>query len=60
MLHGLLKIAQRAIQGTQLKKGYLDSTMTVVEKEWNEKNNEKAANDIYKLLLQSYWDLLHN
>ena len=42
MLHGLLKIAQRAIQGTQLKKGYLDSTMTVVEKEWNEKNNEKA------------------
>lgn len=42
MLYGLLRIAQRAIQGTQLKKDYLDSTMTVVEKEWNEKNSEKA------------------
>ena len=37
MLYGLLKIAWRAIQGTQLKNDYLDSTLTVVEKEWNEK-----------------------
>lgn len=31
-----------AIQGTQIQKDNLDSMMTVVEKEWNEKNNENV------------------
>lgn len=41
MLYGLLRNSLGQSR-TRLKKGYLDSTMTVVEEEWNEENNEKA------------------